>query len=319
MALKLAKIRKVKRRIFSAKSNRLKYIDAVLNLVAGGMSVKAACRSQPHFPTAAQFNCRLRTDPDLRARFNAVCPRAGQSIPNLGALEHADEILRLIESGMSVRQACARSPRYPTRHAFVAALKYNSEFELRYDLALARRERPHAKALATFDEVERHLIGGSGILTILNSDRSRFPDYNSFSRFLQAYPEFDARYRAAGRARQAGLNALNHGPAFSVFETRRASAAKLLSNNRNSNELWLRAVSALPANLDRYTRDDLASSLVVSILDGSIDVEMIKKEAKRLVTTHNNQKYFSGIDSLDKSLGVDSTFTLADVLTNNWD
>lgn len=220
------------RRNFSARGRRFRHVDAVLGLIADGMSVEAACRSRRDFPTAAQFNNRLRTDPDLRARFDAVCARAGRSRPNLEALEHADAILTLVEHGMSVRKACAADRRFPTRDTFVAALKYASELELRYDLAMAARERPHWKSRAAFDEIERRIIAGAAILGILNSDRRRFPDYTSFKRFLRANPEFDARYRAAGRKRQAGPNALGQGPAYSATELQRAATELLLSNDR---------------------------------------------------------------------------------------
>lgn len=117
-------------------------IDEVLALIATGMSVKAVCGTDLRFPTTAQFNCRLQTDAALRARFDAVCPRAGRGRPNLEAHEHADESLGLIESGMSVRKACASDSRFSARESFVAALRHVPAFKLRYDLALARRERP---------------------------------------------------------------------------------------------------------------------------------------------------------------------------------
>ncbi|KIZ41441.1 MULTISPECIES: hypothetical protein [Rhodopseudomonas] len=393
-------LRTVKRRIFSAKGGRFNHLDAVLALIAGGMSVKAACRSKPHFPTAAQFNCRLRTDPALRARFEAVCARAGQGRPNLGALDHADEILKLIEGGMSARRACASDSRFPSRGSFVAALRYNPDLELRYDLALARRERPHAKALAAFDEIERRIIAGGAILQILNSDRTRFPDYTAFAKFLKTHPEFDARYRAAGRTRQAGPNALRQGPAYSANELRRAATALMLSNARgevhtsrlapggihtqsllrarfrnpellvavesavvarrtrlhlvngrpkidpanvrlvapstmtvrglmlagerhaaalSQNDLWRRAVAVLPRALDRDARDDIASAIVLAILEGAIDISMIASEAQRLLTIHNRERFDPNRKSLDAPIGADSAFSLADVLSNNWD
>jgi hypothetical protein len=400
LAVGMTSARTVKRRNFSRLQNRWEHLDVVLALIATGMSVKAACRSRPYFPTAAQFNCRLQTDAVLRARFNAACPRAGQSCPNLAALEHADEMLKLIEGGMSVRQACASDPRFPNRGTFVAALKYDPDLELRYDLALARRERPHAKALAAFDEIERRIIAGGAILQILNSDRSQFPDYSAFLKFLKARPEFDARYRAAGRARQSGPNALRQGPAYSASELRRAATALMLSNARNEihtsrlspdgihtqtllrarfrnpdllvavesavaarrtrlhlvngrpkidpanvrviapstmivrgmmlagerhaaalsqNDLWHRAVAVLPRALDRDTRDDIASAIVLAVLEGAIDISMIGSEARRLLTIHNRERFDPDRKSLDAPLGADSAFSLADVLSNNWD
>jgi hypothetical protein len=400
MLLKTARVRVVRRRIYSAKGKRFAHVDAVLALIATGMSVKAACQSQPYFPTAAQFNCRLRTDADLRARFNAVCPRAGQSCPNTAALQHADEILKLIEGGMSVRRACASDSRFPTRLSFVAALRYAPALELRYDLAMVRRERPHAKALAVFDDIERRIIAGAGILEVLNSDRRLFPDYSNFAKMLKAHPDLDARYRAAGRARQAGPNALRQGPAYSASELRRAATALMLSNARNEihtsrlspggihtqtllrarfrnpdllvaveravaarrtrlhlvngrpkinpanvrviapstmivrgmmlagerhaavlsqNDLWRRAVAALPKALDRDARDDVAGAIVLAILEGDIDISIIGSEARRLLTIHNRERFDPDKKSLDAPLGADSAFSLADVLSNNWD
>lgn len=397
---KSAKLVPVKRRNFSARGDRFRHLDAVLALIAGGVSVKAACRSRRDFPTAAQFNGRLKTDSALRARFNAACPRAGQSCRNLGALEHADEILKLIEGGMSVRRACASDSRFPSRASFVAALRYDSDLELRYDLALARRERPHAKALAAFAEIERRIIAGGAILEILNSDRCQFPDYMSFQKFLKARPEFDARYRAAGRGRQAGPNALRHGPMYSASELRRAATALMLSdaggeihtsrlshggihtqtllrarfrnpdllvavesavaarrtrlhliNGRpkidpanvrliapstmtvrgivlagerhaaalSRNDLWRRVVTALPKALDRDARDDVAGAIVLAILEGDIDISMVASEASRLIASHHRERFQNNVISIDTPLQFDSTFSLADVLSNNWD
>jgi hypothetical protein len=387
------------RRIFSAKTKRFRHIDAVLALIATGMAVKAACGSRRDFPSAAQFNGRLRTDTDLRARFNVACSRAGQSRPKLSGLQHADEMLKLIEGGMSVRQACASDPRFPSRDSFVAALRYNPDLELRYDLALARRERPHSKALAAFDEIERRIIAGGAILQILNSDRSQFPDYESFSRFLKARPEYDARYRAAGRARQAGPNALRQGPAYSARELRRAATALMLSDARqeihtsritpggphaqtllrarfrnpdllvavesavvarrtrlhlvngrpkidpanvrviapstmtvrgmmlagerhasalSQNDLWRRAVAALPRALDRDARDDIAGAIVLALLEGTIDFSMITSEARRLLSIHNRDRFYPNKISMDEPFSADNSLTLADVLSNNW-
>ena len=97
---------------------------------------------------------------------------------------------------------------------------------------MVRRKRPHVKAIAAFDEIERRIVAGGAIYDILNSDRARFPAYEQFRRFLKSSPEHDARYRAAGRARQAGPNALRQGPAYSATELRRATTALMLSDAR---------------------------------------------------------------------------------------
>jgi hypothetical protein len=93
-----------------------------------------------------------------------------------------------------------------------------------------------AKCRAAFPEIERRIKAGGRILEVLQP-RERFPDYNVLSKFLESNPDFDARYRAAFREREAGPNAIGQAATYSDRELRRAAADLLQDNRRDISTL----------------------------------------------------------------------------------
>jgi hypothetical protein len=204
-------------------------VGSILTAVAAGSSLVEACAAQGL--KVHQFQFRVLNNATLHRQWlNAK--RSGQERrAAAGALRYAEQILVKIESGMSVRQACASDERFPSRGRFVAALRHSPNMERRYSDALDRQADMHRKCVEAFPEIEHRIKAGASILDALQP-REAFPDYSTFTRFLKANPEYDARYRAAGRVRQSSPNARRNGPQYSPAELRQAATALMLSDAR---------------------------------------------------------------------------------------
>ena len=203
---------------------------AICASVAAGDWLKSACAAAGIKVHVFQF--KVLKDPTLRARWLAAKNRGLEVRLNRGVLRYADEILWLIESGMSMRKACASDARFPSRHSFVAALRIDPVLQRRYDDAIDPQEDMDAKCRGAFDDIVRGIKAGGRILEVLQP-RKRCPDYNVLSRFLKSNPEFDARYRAAFREREAGPNAIGQAASYSERELRRAAADLMLNDTRH--------------------------------------------------------------------------------------
>lgn len=365
-------------------------VAAICALVAGGATLKAACAA--HGVKQHVFQFKVLNHPDLRPRWLAAKRRGLEVSKARGPLRYADEILKLIEAGMSARKACASDSRFPSRHSFVAALRVNPALEHRYIAAVQAREDMHAKCVAAFGEIERRIKAGGRILEVLQP-RVSFPDFNVLTRFLRENPEYDARYRAAFRERESGPNAIGQAAKYSDRELRRAAVDLMMNDTRHistrhvsstgphvatlkkagrrnpelavaiesaiamrrarlpglpgprftptvtltipapkiirpdpsarlasslsENDIWRLAVAALPKSLDRDMRDDVASAIVLAVLEGNLSPELIASEAKRFVRNHNNEFSPYRFASLDKQVSFDSTLSFVDTLTTD--
>jgi hypothetical protein len=318
------------------------------------------------------------------------------SVARADHLEHADEILNMLEAGRSLRDICAGDSRFPHRQAFVRALNHRPALRERYQAAVAKWSAPHARSLIHFNEIERRIIAGGAVSDVLASGPS-FPDDRSFRLFRLAHPDYDARYRAALRAREAGPNARGIVPKYSDQELKEAAeklaatgtryisikriapngphtstlmAARyrnaelcaviekamitrivrlkikdgplfkpltpglilprrrtprvvyqkhLLVSSLRQNDIFALADAAVPKYLSPFDRDDIIAQTVLEVIEDDLDLDMVASVAKEITAEHYREKFGRDVVSIDKSLRVDSTFTLADVLSNNWD
>lgn len=201
----------------------------ICELVVSGKSLRDACAA---FGIKQwRFQEIVLADPLLRSMWMAAKDRGKNGRLAAGHLRHADEILTLMASGRSLRDICALDPRFPHRQAFARALDWDPVRRARYDAAIRKWSAPHARSLIHFDEIERRIIAGGAIVDVLASGDT-FPESRSWYMFLKAHPDYDARYRAAFRAREAGPNARGIVPKYSDRELQRAAADLLMSDKR---------------------------------------------------------------------------------------
>lgn len=144
--------------------------------------------------------------------------------------DHVTAIIVKVESGASVRSCCDK-PGGLTRNEFRRAVRDDPALRARYAAAIAKWSAPHARSLIHFEEIERRIVAGGAILDILAAGET-FPDFTSWRKFLAAYPDYDARYRAAFRRREAGPNARGIVPKYSNEELRQAAAELATSEVR---------------------------------------------------------------------------------------
>lgn len=140
-------------------------------------------------------------------------------------------IVARVAAGESVR-SCTDKPGAPTRNQFRRALRKDPELGGRYDAAIAKWTRSHARSREHFDAIERRIRAGEILATIFETKDPSFPDAHSFRKFLKSSPAHAERYRAAFRFREASPNARGAAPKFTDLELRQAAAALAASPTR---------------------------------------------------------------------------------------
>jgi hypothetical protein len=314
-----AVVKQTRARFYSVTGKRLQHAEEIIRLVATGMSLHAACRSQPYFPSPGQMRGQFRRDSELERKYLAASKHL-RAPPQPVTTPIVDTVIAKVASGKLLRDACAdvgikvsafqfRALNDPAQRAQWLAAKEKGN-----EARLARGTLRHADAILAL--IEEH---GMTVKTALASN----PDYPSPSTFrnaLDTHAALRARYDSAV-ARQTVNRFIATRSAMPAPALIRSNITVILPGERlaaslSSNHLWRVAIASLPTNLDPDMRNDVAADIVVAVLSGDLSPHQIASEANRFIRAHN--KKFSQFEfaSLDKSVSIDSTFTLGDTLTS---
>jgi hypothetical protein len=106
----------------------------------------------------------------------------------------------------------------------------------------------------------------------------------------------------------------------SIYRTRKVTAQR----RDQANDYHV--ISAMvPANLPPDVRDDIAQSIFMALLEGSLRRDQVKERVRQSVTAHNREANRSGVGkyglvSLDAPIFADNSMSLSDTITRGlWD
>lgn len=132
------------------------HFDAILALMATGMTMRAACASDPRFPTDLQFAAWVAGSPEHRARLREVKARVGFNSGPAIVRRHLDLIKRLRGEGATWKAIAAALPEKPSLPTLKGACSYYPEIDS--EVKAARRatgaNRPGRTAILKYwDEI----------------------------------------------------------------------------------------------------------------------------------------------------------------------
>jgi len=181
------------------------HFDAIIALIESGMTVRAACASDPRFPTDLQFSSYCAHSPEHKKRLNEA--KAASGVRNGASIvkRHLDLIKRLRSEGKGWAAIAAALPERPSAATVKGACTYYPEIQA--EVLAARRatgmHRPGRTAvLKYFDEILKLVEGGLLYREALKSD-PKFPSYQPFRAVLNADPERRRAYQEATLRREA--------------------------------------------------------------------------------------------------------------------
>lgn len=92
------------------------HADELFGLITSGLTIKQACGSDPKFSLARIFAVQIRINPGIRARYLKV--KSQWRLNRSPSGRFFARIITLIESGMSIAEACATDPAFPNPNRF---------------------------------------------------------------------------------------------------------------------------------------------------------------------------------------------------------
>ncbi|MCO5129238.1 MAG: hypothetical protein M9932_01565 [Xanthobacteraceae bacterium] len=181
------------------------HFDGIVALMATGMTMRAACASDPRFPTDLKFASFCAHSPEHRERLREA--KAASGVRNGPAIvkRHLDLIKRLRGEGATWKAIAAALPEKPSAAVVKNACGYYPEIQA--EVMAARRatgmNRPgRAAILRYWDEILKLIEGGMLYREALESD-PKFPSYEPFRAIINEDPERRRQYQEATLRREA--------------------------------------------------------------------------------------------------------------------
>ncbi|MGL3208298.1 hypothetical protein [Bradyrhizobium sp. BR 1433] len=262
------------------------HFDAIIALVAGGMQIKAACRSRPEFPNWPAFKQFLRKHPDYRQRLNDARPK--KVVGEARARVKFAEILSLIEGGRSINSACSMcgvdSP------SLYRMMRSDDSGTAQFNAAIAAREAgPSALGAGRFKKRKRRWTEADfqEALEVIRCTTETSVESALQSPLMPKSVVYKWALKTTARS-EALRNALDSRP----IAAHRRSVAKgprpvyrqdVLRTGLLANEVYRQASASVPARLDRDFRDDLISEIVIGVLSGELRQEEVKTKGLRSI------------------------------------
>lgn len=231
------------------------FFDEIVALVAGGMSVPVVLKLRPEYPILATWKSYAYDNrfPDRRHRLEAA---QAQGSSEGRSARYAEEIVSLVEGGMTIGEALSSNPKYPHRSKFRLYVLKHPELDDRINRAQPKR----SKMTPAFDKVVRDVSLGKPVVKAL----ACLPDQLSetcLRRFVQNNPEQARRLRLARFAASRVVRKSKQPAAKPAVEYRHRGALR-------ANELYRRVSKLVPTKFDPDRREDIISDCILAVLSG---------------------------------------------------
>lgn len=287
------------------------YFDEIIALVDSGMSIPKILKANPHFPCVHTWKSYAYDErfPERRKALEAAQAR-GSSFGR--SARYADEIVRLVEGGMTIGAALASNPKFPTRSKFRLYTLAHPDLERRLEEAKPNRSKiaPH------FEEVRRRVDRGETItsaLAALPIDVTLCP----LVRWVSKDAERREWYQGLKVARTRRVSNCKT-PALLRKDKREHQFVRSLY----SNELYRKVAAAIPKKFDQTIREDVITDVIVAILSGKMnESDITTKGLNKISRPYFDKQRFEGrsINAPVFRGGEDTILDLAGDDICNWD
>jgi hypothetical protein len=180
------------------------HLDELLRLIADGMTMRQACESDPRFPPHQVFAVQTRINPIIRARYLEA--KDLWKVNRSPAGKYFERIIALIESGMSIAEACTTDPLFPHPDTFYQVTIRKPDRAARLAEAMRKRDAdPEFAGQRSFTEAEWNAaldaIRNCADASIASALVAPLPSQNTLLARCRRDPAFSDLYQAAMNAR----------------------------------------------------------------------------------------------------------------------
>lgn len=294
--------------------------DEILELLRTGESARRCCVAlglhREHLKRV------IRNDAALRARYHAALeagePHRPSPHPRGGTihsaqkwkLQHLDEVLSLVQSGMSLEAACRSRREFPSKAQVRNALSRDEALADRLRQASGYTSRPPAALLtdAAMSAIAESVSTGA---LLKDACQDRGVPVRRFQYRALGELQWRRRWIEAKQQRSGLLVRARNVTALEV-----SAPATVNRDQAIGNELWGRIRSVLPSALDPDVRQEVTSDMALAVFEGRLAVRDITREsATQFIRSHHRMFSTFRFASLDKSPNSDSKNSLVDLIT----
>ncbi|MEZ0061423.1 hypothetical protein ABIF26_006966 [Bradyrhizobium elkanii] len=284
------------------------YFDEIIALVATGMSIPKILKANPHFPCVHTWKSYVYDDrfPERRKKLEEAQSCTAHSAR---AARHFGDVLKLLQSGMTVGEALASDPKFPLPARFREYLRANPP--LRRKFREARLHRRSKLTPETFAEMLGLIRRGISMARAMRRISVPVTDI-CLRQYVKRRPSSLEQLRQAldiaRHSRQQAQRLRRSGPVYAEHQHR----SSLLSC-----DLYRKVTDSIPSVGDPDIREDIISDMLVSLLSGQATEDRLRQQFYK-----SKRRYFEGADlcraSLDKKVyEEDDEMLLIDVLSAN--
>ena len=307
-------------------AGQLSHLDAIICLVASGMTVRAACKTDRAYPSFGTVYTLLKTDADRSARLHEALrlrdEAASAARPPIVQDEAIQKIAQHVESGSSLGEALTvagvnKTALYKhyrrdatSRSVVLGAIDRRESG----DHATGRAARYDPRRVWTDAEFEAALAAISAYAGKSVKDVLQAP--------LMTYPVI------YGKAQRDPGFLLRLNDAIGGYIKRRKLARpkvvkrvyeqNVLRSGLLLDQIYADASKLFHRGLDDDLRDDMISEVVMAVLDGRLPRDEVAKNGREFGWAFVRGLKRQAIDSLDRTVGFDGDKrSLGDLMTSD--
>jgi hypothetical protein len=276
------------------------HFDAIVALVADGVSVPKALKSRPEFPILATWKSYVYDArfPERRRRLEKA--QSAGSLEGRSA-RYAEEIISLVKEGRTIGAALAANPKFPHPSKFRLYVIAHPELEQRLEAAKPNR----SKMAPYFDEVRKRVDRGQSIVDALDALPNK-PSKTCFRQFAGKSLEREQWLIGLKEIRSRRSSDFRTAPLV-----RNDKREQQLSRVLYSNDLYQRIAASVPKHIEASIRDDVITDVIVAVLSRKIGEDEIGAKVKQCSARYFREDRFRH-RSLYAETFDDGTTTLLD-------
>jgi hypothetical protein len=275
------------------------HFDAITALIETGLTLQAACASNPDFPSASAISALCARSEIHRTRFDEavrVGNAKGRDSWRLTYTEmQYDLALEAIRTGSGSLKSILKPP-LPTYKAVIQRCDRDPAFKLRYRAAMATHQNPlHLKPEAFTEALD--LINANPNVSVPKLlKRAGLPSRQTLDDKISRDASFAALARSIALKRK---RVRSH--AQKMLRTKPVYSENTLMGALRLNQYYAVANRAVPRNLDHADREDVISELILVMVGGSMSLEEAERTGTSFAREYLNQQRRHLFSSLDVS------------------
>jgi hypothetical protein len=306
------------------------HFEAILALIAGGISIEAALRSRPEFPIKATWKSYAYDNrfPERRIRLEtAQAEGKGKQSFKFQFFTEADyeRSLRLIRDNFPTPMNRLKFDGCPGYTGLFARSKSDPEFAKQFKEAKeGRKWGGRAPTYNDSNMMEAIAILKQQGVTVYRQKRPEgFPSYDVLWERSRRDPEFAKIFSNAVETvwikRRRDTEIRNRHKVAERKRTASVSFGEQLRTSLLADDLYGRVNRAVNRRIDPDAREDIVSDIVEAVLSGEVHYDEIERVAREFVTAHFRLHSSLKTKSLDAKVYDNNDLALIDqASTSEW-